>query len=169
MQKLDIQYFFGPGAFFAHYPTSHVWLRRRKICAILQLLSCASTVTLSSFPSLRSVPQGLRVVASPCRNVILTTFVLVALSAVPASRLKTDRSPFPTPVSQGWFPCAEAVRVVGFSMVKAQLTQQRRWSRRHRDGASCPTPTAIRKNPILHPNSPLKVIWRDMEGGPKWV
>src|SRR5580704_8409092 len=70
MQKLDIQYFLGPGAFFAHYPTSHIWLRRRKICAILQLLSCASTVTLSSFPSLRSVPQGLRVVASLCRNVI---------------------------------------------------------------------------------------------------
>jgi hypothetical protein len=62
------------------------------------------------------------VVASLCRNVILTTFFLVALSAVPASRLKTDRSPFPTPVSQGWFPCAEAARVVGFSMVKAQQT-----------------------------------------------
>ena len=50
MQELDIPYFFGPGAFFGHYHIPCL-VGRREICAILLLLSCAGTVTLSSFPS----------------------------------------------------------------------------------------------------------------------
>jgi hypothetical protein len=50
VQELDISYFFGPGAFFGH---CHIpcLVKATKICAILLLLSCAGTVTLSSFPS----------------------------------------------------------------------------------------------------------------------
>jgi hypothetical protein len=83
MQKLDIQQLFGPGDFFAHYPSSHVF--------ILQLLSSGSPVTLNPIAVPVPCAPGLPVVdRSPRRNVNphhCLVFV-VAVFVVLASRLK---------------------------------------------------------------------------------
>jgi hypothetical protein len=84
VQKLDIQYFVGPRAFFGHDPTSQQF--------ILQLLSCKAAINLKVIAEPVQPIAWLRVVSVfpveafvlyPCRA------FLAAPSAVTASRSKT--------------------------------------------------------------------------------